>query len=354
MSALLTNVNLSLIQGVWGITSIFLGAAILMCLVLTIRRIKRNSRALQREDQKAKFNNYLGERIKEGKENTAPLQFEGTCHIHDITAVFLHYFRTLKGKKLEFLQDLISGSDIEDRMIASSFEGTRGTRMQTVKTLSYLTSQSSLATIHGNLESEDKYIRLTAARCLVRRKGFFYIQSIIESCVDGFPGNHKLLADILSRFGSDAVSPLEAIIKTTSDETSLIGCIEALVIIMPPKSTLDFASLMGHKNPAIRSATVALSTVSAHSEEIDPLRLGLTDEDISVKIRSAKIACFLKRSDLISEFYALTDSPVMWLRYWSMRAIWASGKQGEQFVNSLKSANPMAAEVALEMESGYV
>jgi len=72
------------------------------------------------------------------------------------------------------------------------------------------------------------------------------------------------------------------------------------------------------------------------------------------KIRSAKIACFLKRSDLISEFYALTDSPVMWLRYWSMRAIWASGKQGEQFVNSLKSANPMAADVALEMESGYV
>ena len=197
-------------------------------------------------------------------------------------------------------------------------------------------------------------VRLTAARCLVRRKGLFSMSAIIESCLDGFPNNHKLLADILSRFGSDAVEPLEAEIRRLKDPTAIVACLEALVIIVPPKTSLGFAELMDHPSPAVRSAAVALSSVASHSNEIDPVKLGLTDADTSVNMRAAKIACHLKRSDLTTEFYALSSSPVMWLSYWSMRAIWTSGKSGEKFVDSLSNTHVMAEKVALEMRSGYV
>lgn len=354
MLALPTSDNTGFLFLIWGITASFFLIAILLCAVITIRRFYRNRILIKREAKKAIYSRYLGDIIKAAQTENPKLEAEPDCHIQDKTAIFLHYFRTLKGRKFTLLQDLISSAPVEEKIINSSFGGTRGSRMQAVKTLSYLNSQSSLEKIYGNLSSEDKYVRLTAARCLVRRKGLFFMNAIIEASLDGFPGDYKLLADILSRFGKDAVAYLESHIQNANDETSLAGCLEALVIIMPPQTTLNFSELMAHPTPAVRSATVALSAVVSHSDAIDPVRLGLTDEDVSVKIRAAKTAVNLKRSDLTSEFYALSSSSVMWLRYWSMRAIWASGNSGEKFVTSLSESHPMAANVAREMASGYV
>lgn len=354
MSVSLTSANFSFLILVWGITAFLLCLAIFLCAAITIRRTIRNGQNVKSQKQKTNYQIFLRDIIRAG-ENTYPfLKHEPECNVDDKAALYLHYFRTLEGKKFEYLQDLISGSRVEEEIVQTSNQGTRGTRMQAVKTLSYLNSQSSLEKIYDNLSSQDKYIRLTAARCLVRRKGLFSMSAIIEACLDGFPNDHKLLADILSRFGSDAVEHLEAEIRHLKNTTGITACLEALVIIMPPNTSLDFAELMNHPSPTVRSAAVALSSVSSHSNSIDPLKLGLTDEDITVNMRAAKTACGLKRSDLTTEFYALTSSPFMWLSYWSMRAIWSSGKSGEKFIDSLSSTNPMAEKVALEMRSGYV
>ncbi len=332
----------------------FLFSAISVCAVITLRRASLNRRAAKRQQKKTNYQIFLRDIIRAGPNTYPILKHEPSCHIDDKTSIFLHYFRTLRGEKLEALRDLISGSHVETEIIETSYKGTRGTRMQAVKTLSYLNSQSSLEKIYENLSSQDKYIRLTAARCLVRRKGLFSMSAIIEASLDGFPNDHKLLADILSRFGTDAVDPLEAEVRRLKNATGVAACLEALVIIMPPKTSVDFTLLMTHPSPEVRSAAVALSSVSEFSVEIDPIKLGLADKDISVKLRAAKIAEGLKRRDLTSDFYALTSSPIMWLRYWSLRAIWASGPSGEKFVNTLSNTRPLAEKVALEMRSGYV
>ena len=354
MSASLTNDSPTFLALIWGLTAMFFMAAVVICAAITLRRTLRNKRAKTRQSQTADFQIFLRDIIRGGPDAFALFKYMPSCHIHDKTALFLHYFRTLKGKKLQHLQDLISGSQIEEEITQSSYRGTRGTRMQAVKTLSYLNSQSSLEQILQHLSSEDKYIKLTAARCLVRRQGLFLMNTIIDACLVGFPDDHKLLADILSRFGSDAVQPLETAIGQLDNATGVAACLEALVIIMPPKTSLDFGQLMTHSSPAVRSAAVALSAIASHNTDVDPLKMGLADEDISVKIRAAKTACDLKRSDLTADLYALISSPVMWLRYWSMRAIWASGQSGEKFIDSLSNANPMASKIALEMRSGYV
>jgi hypothetical protein len=354
MSALLIGNNLSFETLIWGITAIFMSAAILLCAAITIRRAARNKHMRKRQRQKGEYQIFLRDIIRAGPNSYPILKHQPACHIDDKTAVFLHYFRTLKGEKFDTLQALISDSDIEAEIIKTSYHGSRGTRMQAVKTLSYLNSQSSLEKIYGHLSSQDKYIRLTAARCLVRRNGLFSLSAIIEACLDGFPDDYRLLAGILSGFGPAAVTHLEGDVRRLNNSIGIAACLEALVLIMPPKTNLDFRELMSHESAAVRSAAVALSSIAEHSNQIDPLKLGLTDEDISVKIRAAKVACDLNRKDLISEFYALSTSPIMWLRYWSMRAIWASGPSGQKFLDSLSKSHPMAEKVALEMRSGYV
>ena len=111
---------------------------------------------------------------------------------------------------------------------------------------------------------------------------------------------------------------------------------------------------MAAESESVRSAALALSAVVEHESAVDPLRLGLQDEAISVKITAAKMACNLRRKDLTADLYKLANDPVMWVRYWAFRAIWMSGQAGQKFVSTLATSQKMAEQVSLEMRSGYV
>jgi len=354
MSVLPTSADLSLLGLFWGVSIVFLSVSLLLCLAIILRRIQRNRNTSKREKQKITFQLHIGELINKGISADRNLSAAPDCHILDMTDVFLHYFRTIKGKKKEYLQDLISQSSIEDKVVASTRKGIRGARMRALRTLSYLNTQTSLQVIYENLSSHDKYVRLTAARCLVRRKGLCFLNDIIDSCIQAFPKDYQILAGIVADFGTDVVEPLEERVKRSEDSAVKTACLEALILIMPPHTSLDLAALMQHPTDSVRAAALSLSAVSDHQGTSEPLLLGLKDQAVSVKVRAAKIACDLKRTDLTPQLYELSDDPIMWVRYWALRAIWATGKTGQKFVDSLITNNSMAANVALEMKSGYV
>ncbi len=353
MLDLLINVEFNLLYLFWGISLVFLGVAILMCCAIVIRRIFRNQIAAKRKRQKIVFRDYVSAGINADPES--PLSNEvPICQISDMTDVFLHYFRTLKGEKLERLRDMISGSQIEPQIIANSYKGVRGVRMRAIRTLSYLESQTSLQVIFENLSSQDKYIRLTAMRCLTRRKADMFVNEIIWSYIEAFPRDPKLLASILANFGKDIVGPLQNQVQTSNISQVRTACLEALALLRPERLFLDFSTLMRDESESVRAAALSLAAVSNDPANTDPLRLGLKDKDTAVKIRAAKMACHVKRSDLMQELYKLSSDSNMWVRYWSLRAIWLTGRSGKKFVDSLAPSHPMATNVALEMRSGYV
>ena len=354
MLVLHISANFGLLGILWAITLFFLGVSLLLCCIIVLRRIWRNRQAARRALHKAYFQTYLGHALNQGVKKQTNLENAPACEVPEMASVFLHYFRTLKGKSREHLQDMISGSNIEEQLVQSTFKGIRGTRMRAVRTLSYLDSQRSLQVIFNNLSSDDKYVRLTAARCLVRRESICYLNAIIESYCEAFPQDFKLLAGILAGFGQEGVEPLENIIRRTDNVIIKTACLEALILIMPARTSLDLSQFMTDNSNTIRAAALSLSAIVKHGNKMDPLRLGLQDEAVSVKIRAAKIACAVKRTDVTTELYKLTHDPVMWVRYWALRGIWMSGQSGQKFVASLSDSDTMAANVALEMRSGYV
>lgn len=353
----LINASSNLLSLFWAVSFLLLGVSLLLCLVIIIRRAICNRISTRRETQKNAFQAYLSNVMKDAPEHTLKeqgLRNAPACHIMDMTDVFLHHFRTLKGKKNEYLQDMISDSGIEAQIIKSTYKGIRGIRMRAVRTLSYLNSQTSLQVIFNNLSSDDKYVRLTAARCLVRRKAIFFLNPIIDSCIEAFPQDFKLLAGILAGFGNDMIEPLEDFVRQSDNNVIKTACLEAVITIMPPKTSLDLGTLMESSDKTVRAATLALSAIVKHPDTSDPLLLGLKDDATLVKLRAIKIAYKLKRPDLTPELYKLTSDPIMWVRYWALRAIWVTGHSGQKFIATLAKTNPMAANVSLEMSSGYV
>jgi len=345
----LTSANFGLLDAFMAITFIFFGVSIFVCLLIVLRRIRRNNIAAWREKQKADFQNHLINLLKEDTLNFRGLETAPDCRVAEIASVFLHYFRTLKGKNFEYLQDLISGSAMEDKLIKSTFNGIRGVRMRSLRTLSYLDSQKSLQVIFENLSSEDKYVRLTAARCLVRRGSLCYLPAIIDCLNESFPQDFKIIADVIAGFGADSVKTLEHYIVRTDNDNIKASCLEALILIMPAQTSVNFEKLMKDKSASVRAAALSFSEVTSHNQAVDPLVLGLRDKAVSVKIRAAKLACTIKRTDITADLYKLANDPVMWVRYWALRAIWMSGLSGQKFVESLSRSNIMAGNVALEL-----
>lgn len=354
MSVSLTSANISLLTLFWGLTFSFLAISVILCLAIVLRRMHRNKLETQREKEKANLQSFLALVLRKDSDSDYNINNAPRCQTSEMAAVFLHYFRTLKGEKLERLQKMISSSFWEEKLIQGTFKGIRGVRMRCLRTLSYLNSQRSLQIIFENLLSDNKYIRLTAARCLVRRQSFCYLGPIIESLREAFPQDFKILAGIIAKFGPDSVETLESYISRTKDSTIKTACLEALILIMPAKTSLNLPLLMEDKSDSVRAAALSLSAIAEHNHDIDPLRLGLQDEATSVKIRAAKMACNVKRADITSDLYKLTDDSVMWVRYWALRAIWMSGQAGQKFVIGLARSQKMAEKVTLEMRSGYV
>ncbi len=363
MSVLLINAKISLLGFFWAVSVTFLILACLFCLFIILRRVLRNKYQVKSMVQAEKFRAHLSERLAKTIDDPGeddPLMDdpeiidEFPSHIEQATEVLLHYFRTLRGKKYERLQKLVSNSELEAHIIKSCREGTRGVRMRAVQTLSYLNTQDSLEVIFSQLESRDKYIRLTAARCLVRRKADFFLNQIIESLSDAFPNRPQILGGILAGFGTGITPALESHIQESNNDVVIAGCLEALIQIMPHETSLDLIGLMDHPSDLVRAAALSLSEVTSHQGGADPLRMGLKDDAMSVKIKAAKLACTHRRADLTSELYKLSSDPELWVRYWALRAIWMTGKSGRQFVDTLRQSNATAADVALEMRSGYV
>lgn len=342
----------------WMIVFSFVAISVLLIGWMTVRRIWLNGQVRKLDTQKSEFEDYISAYVRDlsefSPENSGVLNDRPDCPISGITAVLLHYFRTLSGDGFACLQNLVSLSSLEHDIIEATKKDNRGRRMQALKVLSYLNSQSALEVIYAALSSEDKYVRLTAARGLVRRKTLIFLPDILRRLSEAFPQDHELLATIISSFGIEAQSQLETLIRNDESSTMTATALEALAAIMPPKTSLDLAALMAHPDPIVRSSVVTLAAVTEGIGDEDPLVIGLHDEATKVKIRSARIAHSARRADLVADLYPLTEDPIMWVRYWAFKAIWASGQSGRQLVGAMSEKSIMAGEVALELRSGYV
>lgn len=269
----------------------------------------------------------------------------------------LNFFRNVRGARAERLCELISGSNLEVRIIKATRQGTRGYRMRALQILSYLATESSLQIIRDHLYSNNRYERLTAARALTRRKSRGDFALIIGSLAAAFPKRTDLLAEVILGFGSDIQPALEDVFQQSERTRVRVVCLEALKRLAPARTALNLSQLMEDPSDEVRAAAISLSAISLHSGETDLLLRGLADEAISVKISSAKVAAEHARPDAAPHLYKLTRDPSFWVRYWATRALWGLGRTGRQMVTAIARsddpASDMAENVSLEMEATH-
>ncbi len=324
------------------------------CALIIVRRVGLNHRLAERERHKAAFRAALGEHFS--RSHSAPddpvlaASFPD-CHVSDMSDVLLHHLRVLRGTQAEQLRQLVTDQGWEQRIARSTKSGTRGARMRALRVLSYLETSESLRLIHEHLDAKQPYVRLTAARALVRRDATMFLGHIVASYSDVFPDQVKGLAELLSGFGAKITDDLEEMAERTDRPVVLAASLEALIMNPPRRVRLDLCALMNHLSDDVRAAACALSCVSEHPGAGDPLRMGLKDDAPKVRLRAAKAACENRESGFVGELYALARDPIFWARYWAFRAIWATGDAGRQFVESCAKREPMAADVSLEMRA---
>ena len=351
MLDLLRNFDFSLNVILWIISLSLLTLSLLICLGLCVRRLYRNNITNSRLEEQSEFETSLNLALQKDKTvfHETQYSFKKTTSINEI---LLRYFRTLKGERADTLRQVIENLQIEKHILTATKTGTMGRRMEAMQILSYLDTQDSLQTIHQGLYAPNKYVRLTAARCLTRRNAAVFLNDIIDSINSAFPNEEKLLADIIYHFGFEATDVLESYVNSDCNDCIKAACLEALVLIMPPKTSLNIEALLESSDEKIRAAAISLSEITPHQSKNDALIKALGDSSVKVKIRATKIAGNTRRIDTISPLYQLSQDPLLWVRYWSIKAIWNTGRQGRKLVETMGQGNDssarMAREVALE------
>lgn len=354
MSVSPINAESTLLTIIWIASFVFFAISVTLCLWMTYRRKKRNRWARAREQEEMLLHSYISEVVRHRISPREAINDLPTLSASVMTTVLLHYFRTLKGESLEHLRAVISQTNLENFIGETTRRGVSGRRMRALKVLSYLTTDSSLRIIRAHLKSDDKYVVLTAARSLVRRKSLCDMDAIITTISRALPGQAAILSALLAGFGLNAVKPLETYISQSDESVIITACLSALVAVMPARTELDLNDLTSHPDERVRAAALSLSAICEHSGQIDPIAKCLGDSSIEVKIAASKIAHDSKRQDIVSELFALSNDPIIWVRYWALKAIWRSGQAGQKFVRNISQSNRMARDLILELESGYV
>jgi len=267
MLDLLKNIENVLLFTLWCISGILILAAVGTALGLSARRILRNRKNAVIQGHQAQFESYLQTLLTE---EYFPEDFELPAEIRAdrtaVTAGLLKFFKLVRGDDAVKLKIIVDKLQLEQIVQSAITWGNRGKRMRAFHVLSFLDSSSSLQTITKYLYSSDKYIRLSVARCIARRRVMSLISEVAEAVAFAFPKDEKILADVLYRFGRKAVPRIEGLALNTKSATVIAGVLETLIILRPETCGLELDVFAKHEAPRVRAAAIELSTFSSFPE----------------------------------------------------------------------------------------
>lgn len=348
MLDLLKSTENVLLFTLWCISSTLIVVSLSVAIWLSVRRVRRNRRNTRTEQHQQKFEAFLQDLIsKDEYPKDVFLPSEIRSDRTAVTAGLLNFFKLVSGEDALKLKIIVERLDLESVVQAAITWSNRGKRMRAFHVLSFLDTSSSLKTICKYLYSTDKYIRLSVARCIARRRVMSLISETAESVSFAFPDDEKMLADVLSRFGLKAVPRVETIALKHRDPTIVAGVLETLIRLRPEESQLNMNDFIDHSDERVRAAAVELSTIIRSQDDL--LLTGLSDQSRKVKIRSLKVAAREKRSDTFADLYRLMNDPFMWVRYWAMRAALNTGQSGESLMRTLSRQQSVVGDLAIDV-----
>lgn len=347
---LLKNIENVLLITLWCISASLIVISIIVAIWLSGRRLLRNYRSGQTKDRQARFEVMIqkllqSENIPDDFEIPNDIRTDRTA----VTAALLKFFKLIKGDDATRLKMIIEELHLEPIVQEAVTWGNRGKRMRAFHVLSFMDSSSSLRTCSKHLYSSDKYIRLSVARCIARRRVMSLISEVAEAIVYTFPKDEKILADVLYRFGRKGVPRIETLARNTKNPTIKTAVLETLILLRPETTSLDLNEFLANDDPRVRAAAVDLSTMTRGLNHRDLLLDGLADESRTVKIRSLKVASKENRKETFADLYRLMNDPFMWVRYWAMQAALKTGRSGETLMRSLSRQGGEIGDLALDV-----
>ncbi len=350
MLDLLKNIENVLLFTLWCISASLIVLSLAVAIWLSVRRILRNFWDNRTARYQSQFEAILQELlitedIPDGFELPSEIRSDRTA----VTGALLKFFKLVKGDDATRLKIIIEELNLEPIIQDAITWGNRGKRMRAFHVLSFLDSSSSLKTISNYLYSSDKYIRLSVARCLARRRVMSLISEVAEAIAFAFPYDERILADVLRRFGRKAVPRIETLADNTKNPTIKAGVLETLVLLRPERTALDLNTFMENADERVRAAAVDLSTLTHGLNHRDLLLDGLADGNRTVTIRSLKVAAKENRKETFGDLYRLMNDPFMWVRYWAMQAALKTGQSGETLMRALARQGTDVGELAFDV-----
>lgn len=341
----------ALLTAIWTATLYITVAALIVLIVLVVRRILMEKRKRARARNKAQITKLLlGAMTLRERLPQEALPAANTIDPAVAVDAALDLLRAIEGEDERYITKVLRCWGLVEFAKERLRHGRRGQRIRALTLLSHFEDPDTLPLIADQTEASDPYVQLAAIRALADRGAVEELPRIIKALTEAQGTNPVMLADVLSRFGPKAGPALMDL--ALAKEAQLGARVAALRVLntvggfAPLKSV---KALLDDPSPEIRAKAVMLLPKTDANAVAPCLLKALRDPSTFVRVRAARIAGNMNvvaAAPLL--VLALKDSD-WWMRYRAAEALAQFGGKGLQILKALAKGDDETAATAAQV-----
>lgn len=344
---------------VWQGSILLAGLSLAILLALIVKRwinTHQQARMAARKDALAALiQAALSAPIPPSRETLPPLPAADRPIVHLLA---LDILRTVLGADAERLVDILRVWKMEPYFRRELRSRSRGRRIQALTLLAYFPSEETTRVLMQHIPENDPYVQMAALRGLAGPQHIAQLPKVVELLAASAQRNTAMLADILQRFGPQAVSSLVALAEGAERIEIRLAAIVALARIGDFAAVPALCALVGAAERDVRAQAVSALGQIGDTSAAPVILKAIEDPETAVRIRAVQIAGMFKLQEAIPLLAQQLDAEDWWLRFRAAEALYAIGGSAMALLKALSGGNDrtghIAAEVLAEKETALV
>lgn len=266
-----------------------------------------------------------------------------------VLRIALDILRSVRGEDTARIVQLLELWQMQPYLEKTAGKGSKGARIKALTMLGHFSDKDSLKTLLSHAGDADIYVQITALQGLAARGAVKQISQIVRSLNRSGHTNSTMLADVLRRFGEDAVPALLKLAQSGAGVEIRMAAIMALGSIGSLQAVRVLMKLIGDAEDDIRIQSIdALGRIGdARAAKI--IATHLEEKSAVIRLHAAKALGQLGQVATMPQLAARLDDADWWVRFRAAEALFLFGDKGIALLGSISGQQTRAGIIARQV-----
>jgi hypothetical protein len=331
-----TSPETQILQLIWQSALILILSSLLVTAILIFKRKLEERREARKNARYERLSNFIHATLRLPPDiaiKNLPELGDGDEAI--IMRITLDMLGIMRGNDKGRVIDILEKWNLFPYLRQLSEKGARGKRIQALTLLGYFSDIKSLIVLMDQTTADDINVQLAALHGLAERKATKYIDEIIERLQVTNKTNSLILADILGRFGENALTSLLRLMQSKAGIDVRIASILAIEQIGSLEAIEPLLQALTDPEAEIRAQAASTLGKLGDAKAGAALMHCLSDESKDVRLQAVLALGQLSYQEALPALVKALDDKEWSIRFRAAQALYKLGDNGIAMLKAL-------------------